>query len=246
MMEVRETVDPKRGRHRMKVYDFADSREAEEQAKADFALFCRRFSDESHIKPKYVKYIIKAFIATFRGMIADGFMVKLPGIGDFFIGSELRNPEQFTREPFTRYTPLFKQYIYSGVKPKVVFRISKKWKEALNREYIEQDLCIVDPIAFPKKPSNRYLRFCIEKNNKLRLAENERGRTSRPKPIYTPDDIDRLCEEYGLWYMNFEGVKYKDEYENQFLTKKEVIQAIMEFRAKRRLEDETVNQGNKD
>jgi nucleoid DNA-binding protein len=194
-MEVAKT----KGRHKVKIYGVNDDKDPHEEAMGAWKRFCDRFSEEAHIKPRYVKYIINSFIRTVKELIADGYIVKLPGIGDFFIG----HSEELT----TRYTPLYRKFIYAGDKPKIRFKISKKWLEAFNREIVEQDAYVDDPIAFDCNASAVYIRFYKAKNRLLREVEVSKGRVRRPSPIYTTQDIDKLCEENGIFVPEFSGIK---------------------------------------
>lgn len=204
-MEITKT----RGRHKLKIYGV--EKDPHEEALGAWVRFCDRFSEEAHIKPKYVRYIIRSFIRTFRDLLAEGYIVKLPGIGDFFIGH--------SEDLMTRYTPLYGKFIYAGDKPKVRFKISKKWSEALNREIIEQDAYVDDPIAFDYNASYAYIRFYKAKNRLLKEVEIFQGRTKRPTPIYTTQDIDRLCEENGIFVPEFSGIKTIDDANEVFKEK---------------------------
>jgi len=202
----------KRGRHALKIYDKEDP---EADAKLHTQMFYKRFGEEAHIKQKYIKYIVRSFITTFKEMIAEGYVVKLDGIGDFFLASEITDLK-------CRYTPLYKKFIFAGVKPILHFKISKKWKEALIRVVTEKDAYIEDPIAFDFNPNYYYLGYIRNKNMAVTEVERGIGRKRRPEVIYTVEDIERKCEEYGLHFPDFTGEKRK-------LKSPEVAEAIRAY-----------------
>ena len=195
-----EVVEKAKGRHRIKIYQ----KDGQGEAKRNWKLFCKRFSDEAHIKSQYISYIIRCFAKTIKEMIAEGRVVKIPGLGDFYL-------DKTEDDEVARYTPLYGKYIYAGVKPRLRFKTSLKWEEALAREIIIQDSYIHDPIAFDSNVSFQYIRYYKEKNRILKQLEIENGRTCRPTPIYTTEDIDNLCIEYGIEYPPFEGIKDRTE-----------------------------------
>ncbi len=189
------------------IFVSGNQKEKMEFAKFSFTNLCKMFSKEAHIKEKYVRYIIISLVNVIRDLVLKGQVVKIPGLGDFYLSDE--------RPPKGKkiiYSNLMKKYVYAGVRPDITFKPSKKLREYIKDEAIKQDAYVTDPISFSEKPSLRYLYYCIDKNNVLRQIEREYyGRTERPVPMYSPEDIDRLCLEYGISYPEFDGVKSDKE-----------------------------------
>jgi len=220
-------------RHKIKLYADQTKEEGEKRARSDFDLLCRMFSEEAHIKPKYVKYIISALIKTIKYMIDEGRVIKLPGLGDFFINHK--------EERKVRYTPLYKKYIYAGDRPVISFKVSKKWKEYIAKESVEQDIYVHDPIAFDFTPDYCYLGYYKDKNKALKEVEQSLGRQRRPDPIYTPEDIDRLCIEYGIEWPEYQGFKTKKERSIYYADR---YHRLYYSKDKEKRDGETVNQGS--
>jgi len=217
-------------KHRIKFCD-GGQKEGDEFARFTLKELCDRFSEEAHIKPKYVRYIINSFLKVVKQMILEGKIVKLTGLGDLYLSSE------YTRNK-ALYTPLYKQYIYPGKKLFLKFKISHKFKEAFLRELSEKDAYIIDPIAFSFSPCYEYTNYYMDKNCVLREVERLNGRTERPKPIYTPEIIDKLCLEYGISYPDY-NLPYKTVAER----KRHYIEFKIKPIIEKRVEEELLKRG---